>query len=374
MIVAHCIHGLGLGGAQQVIKYLVRATANGRLRHVVYSCDDGVFRQDIERAGARVRIIPRRLPKFDPLWAMGLARAMRADEVAVVHTHLFGDSLHGYVAARAAGAPVVMTLHIAADGLSGLQRGGYRWLLPRVARAVACSDAVARSWSAGMPVIANAIEAPRGGATRDAVRAALGLPADCLAIGAVGRLTHQKGFDCLIDALALLDTPGARLVLVGDGELRAELTARAAQRGVGERVSFAGFRGDMAALWPAFDVVAFPSRFEGLPMALLEAMAAQRCIVASDAPGIGDAVADDVEAMIVARGDAAALAAALRRALGDAALRARLAAAAQRRFRNAFTADRMIAQYEALYGEVLGFAAAPAALPLAAGASLAGGR
>jgi glycosyltransferase involved in cell wall biosynthesis len=127
-------------------------------------------------------------------------------------------------------------------------------------------------------------------------------------------------------------------------------------------VRFAGLREDARALLPAFDVVAFSSRFEGLSIALLEAMAAARCLVATRAAGITDVV-DERQALLVPIGDADALAAALGRALADAEFRARLGAAAQARFLERFTVDHMVAGYERLYRAV----AAGASLPLPAG-------
>ena len=366
MNVAHCIHGLGLGGAQQIIKLIVRGRTGEQFRHMVYSCEDGMFRDEIEKAGATVRIISRRLPKLDPLWAIALARAMRADGIDVVHTHLFGDSLHGYLAARAASnLPVVMTLHIGAEGQTRLQRLGYRWLLQRCTRNIACTESVRESWrahsAAAIETIPNAIETPAASLVDmhriAGIRQGLGIDPTTTVIGAVGRLVEQKGLDNLIRAFADLarsGTTAVALVIVGDGPLRAELEGLARSERVAERVKFAGLRSDIPQLLHAVDIVAFGSKFEGLPMALLESMAAARCIVATDAPGILDAVTPGQEALIAPRGDVSRLSAALREAVADPALRQRLGDAARRRFLRDFTAERMVERYEAVYREVCG--------------------
>jgi glycosyltransferase involved in cell wall biosynthesis len=362
MKVAHCIHGLGLGGAQQVIRALVRRGNRSAFEHFVYSSSDGLFRAPIEAAGATVRVIVRRVPKLDPQWALALRRAMRADRIDIVHTHLFGDSLHGYIAARLAGAlPVVMTLHNGVAACTRLQRVGYRWLLRRAAGRVACTESARESFAALAPdveTIANGIEplppAALDGAARAAARAALGLGGDGLVIGASGRMVEQKDFATLIEAFARLrqlGAPLAALVLVGDGPLRGALEQQAQRVGVRTLIHFAGLRDDARGLLPACDVVAFSSRFEGLSIALLEAMAAARCLVATRAAGITDVV-DQRQALLVPVGDPAALAAALATALADAGLRARLGAAAQARFLAGFTAERMVAGYERLYRAV----------------------
>jgi glycosyltransferase involved in cell wall biosynthesis len=373
--VAHCVHGLGLGGAQKVIASIVRGTDPKTFRHFVYSCDDGVHREEVEHAGASVRIIPRWIPKLDPIWAVRLARAMRTDAIDLVHTHLFGDSLHGYLASLAAGRPpVVMTLHIGTEGLWGLQPWGYRRLLARCARAVACSESVRRSFEAvrddAFPspvVIPNGITLPPADASAadpGAVRRELGADGDELLLATIGRLAEQKGHRYLLSAVAsLVRTRGvaARLVVLGDGPLRGELERQAHAEGIADRVSFAGIRPDVLRLLGAIDAVVFSSLFEGLPVALLEAMATARCIVGTDAPGIVEAVRPDREALIVPTRDAEALAEALYRVASDRALARRLGEAARRRFLAEFTAERMAERYQALYRDVHAARSGPSA-------------
>lgn len=347
---------------------LVRAGPPGELRHFVYTSADGVMREELVRAGAEVRVIPKPLPKLDPLWVLRLARAMRRDRIGLVHTHLFGDSLHGRLAASAAGGlPVVMTLHIGAEGLNLPQRLGYRWLIPRCARVVACSASVRASLLEGgvaepgrMETIPNGVDlacaSPAEGAD---LRSSLGIaPAQTLYLAA-GRLSAQKGLGFLIAAFTRVvrergSAPPPRLLLAGMGEELPRLTRQAREEGVAEHVRFLGFRSDLPRLLAAADVVVFPSLYEGLPLGILEAMAAGRCIVATRIPGILEAARDGREALLVPPRDVPGLAAALARVAGDAALRARLAAAARERQQREFTAGRMLTEYRSLYREVLG--------------------
>jgi glycosyltransferase involved in cell wall biosynthesis len=365
--VAHCVHGLGLGGAQKVIASIVRGTDPATFRHFVYSCADGVHREEVEQAGATVRIVARWLPKLDPLWAARLAGAMRKDAIDLVHTHLFGDSLHGYLASRVAGRPpVVMTLHIGLEGLNPLQKWGYRWLLSRCARTVACSrsvqtsfDAVRPGSSATVPVISNGITMPSlpeaSPAELGELRRQLGAEAGDLLLASVGRLAEQKGHRYLLSAVAKLVRArgvAARLMILGDGPLRTELEEQARAEGIADRVIFTGIRPDVFRVLSAVDVVVFSSLFEGLPVALLEAMAAGRCIVGTDAPGILDAVRPDREALIVPTRDADSLCEALHQVARAPGLSRRLGEAAHRRFLEEFTAAHMVGRYEALYREV----------------------
>ena len=373
MNIAHAVHSLGLGGAQKVIASILRGRQDPALRYFVYSSEDGVHREEIEEAGATVRILPRVLPKLDPLQVWRIAGALRRDRIDLLHGHLFGDSLHGLMAARwrswlGPRIPVVLTLHIGPEGWNDLQRRAYPWLLGHCDRAVACSESVQHNVHAAHPAatrvmetISNGIEVPRrfdlDDARRSELRRTLGVADDAVVFATVGRLSEQKGLTYLISAMARhvashRDTP-ARLVLLGEGELRGDLERQTREDGVAEHVVFAGFRDNVGELLQVVDTVVFSSLYEGLPIALLEAMAAGRSLVCSDIPGNLDAVRDDHEALVVRTADVDTLASALDRITADETLRQRLGTAARQRFEERFTAAAMVGRYEALYQRLL---------------------
>ena len=169
---------------------------------------------------------------------------------------------------------------------------------------------------------------------------------------AVGRLAAQKGFDVLLDAAARwrdLD-PVPLLAIAGDGPLAGELRARAASLGVA--AAFLGHRDDVADLVAAAAIFVLPSRWEGQPLVLQEALRAGAAIVATRVGGIPVLAGDDA-ALLVAPGDAAALAAAVRSVLTDVSLAGRLRAAAARRGAALPTADAAVAAALAAYAQVL---------------------
>jgi glycosyltransferase involved in cell wall biosynthesis len=202
-------------------------------------------------------------------------------------------------------------------------------------------------------VILNGIDAGRSPRPRAEVRAGLGLDAGTPVVLAVGSLTRQKAQHVLIDALASggRTLSRARLLVAGEGVLRAELEARARERGVETRVTFLGARLDVGDLLEASDVFALPSVREGLSVTLLEAMRAGRPAVATRVGGNAEAVEDGVTGRLVPAGDAVALAAALDEILGEPGRAAVWGSAGRERWRTRFTAERMVRETESLYRE-----------------------
>jgi glycosyltransferase involved in cell wall biosynthesis len=170
-------------------------------------------------------------------------------------------------------------------------------------------------------------------------------------IGTLGRLVQQKGHEVLLEALTEL--PGARAVIVGEGPNRSELERLARQLGVDDRLELPGWSDDAPGRLPTFDVFVLPSHDEGLPLAMLEAMAAGVPVVASDVGSIREAVEHDRSGLLVRPGDPHALAAAVRSLLDDADRRTRLVEAARRTVLSSFTAAVMASRYEHIYDEVL---------------------
>jgi glycosyltransferase involved in cell wall biosynthesis len=185
-------------------------------------------------------------------------------------------------------------------------------------------------------------------------RASIGASADAIVIGTIGRLSKQKRHDILIEAVALAsrEVQGLQLIIVGDGEL-ARTTRTLADERLPGQVILTGHRSDAIRLLPAFDIFALSSDFEGLPFALLEAMATSRAIVTTDVQGTGEAVRNQQEGLLVPRRDPEALAVAIVTLARDKNLAERLARAARDRFLDEFTADLMVDQIEALYLELL---------------------
>lgn len=228
--------------------------------------------------------------------------------------------------------------------------------LRRFEHAVAVSEEIHQDLLAtGMPAerlskISNGISVPDvSAATRDAIRSEWNLATNEKVIVQIGRLTKSKCNAILLKALATL--PGdikAKVVLVGDGEDRAELAALARSTDVEDRVIFAGYRRDATAIMAGADVLAITSNKEGLPIVLLEAMAVGCPIIATPVGSIPEALSAD-SAWIVPVGDEAALARALREALGEGQAGRVRATHAKAIFLDSYSRDKMARQYLDLY-------------------------
>ena len=170
-------------------------------------------------------------------------------------------------------------------------------------------------------------------------------------VGSIGRLDWQKAYDVLVRALP--DLPGVTAVIVGEGEERHRLTELALQLGVSDRLELAGWSDDARSRLAAFDVFVLPSRFEGLPLVVVEAMLARLPVVAADVGSVAEAVVDGSTGLLVPPDDPAALARALASLLADPALRLEMGEKGRHRALERFRLEDMARRYETLYDEVL---------------------
>ena len=192
-----------------------------------------------------------------------------------------------------------------------------------------------------------------------ALRASLGVPPSAPVALSIGRHVPEKGYRHLVDAAALVERarPGVHWVLVGDGELRSELEARARRLGLESRVHFTGWRDDVADVLALSDVFVLPSQSEGFGRVLVEAMAMGRAIVATAVGGVPDVVLAGRTGLLVQPADPVALADAVRALLDDPARAARLGAAGRARAESSFSLGAHVHAVERVYDEVLARAA-----------------
>jgi glycosyltransferase involved in cell wall biosynthesis len=390
LTVMQIIRNLDVGGAQEVVRTLAAYLPDAGCRPVVCTFKDGPLRKEIERLGVPVEVLPDRrysivaLPLFilDMLrLRRALADVIRKHRVDAVQTHLLRvmDFLVLTLRHRAGLRLVFWTIHnynftLRADQvrrhkwLLGLKRFAYRLLYRLAARwvdgFVAVSDEVETAIldSIGpirdkIAVISNGVDIARYSRPIDraGVRHTLGLAEDTWLMALVGTMKPQKGHHFLIDAVRLVAPRFADLhiLFVGDGEMRAELAAQAAASGAGKRIHFLGNRGDVPELLAVCDAFVLPSLWEGLPMALIEAMASGLPVIASEVSGTRQVMVPNETGLLVPPGDVQALSEAMVVLLSDRELARAMGAAARRRVEAAFSAKRQAEEHVALYRRAL---------------------
>lgn len=291
-------------------------------------------------------------------------RLLRRYRPAVVHTRTIRADLVGRVAA-VAGTPVVNNLvNLYPDDSIALHGPAAGQVLTTMVRAsrraarvlVANAEAVAanarevfRTPPERLRVIYDGVDVARWRGAFPADLAWLGIGPDDAVCLTVARLHPQKGLEDLVAAAELLaDVPSLHMVVAGDGPDRAELAQAIARASLGDRMHLLGDRTDIAALLARADVFALPSRFEGLPSAVIEAMAAGRPIVATDVGGVRELIEHGRSGWLVPPAAPAALAAAIRGALGAS----NVGTAARERADAMFAAPAMARRFAELYTEV----------------------
>ena len=298
---------------------------------------------------------------IDPGCVRRFVQLFRKHRIDVVHSHEFTMAVYGAAATQFLGLPHLVTMHGGIKEYKVLRRRlALRWALRSSDFAVMVSRATRTQFAAKLgvkpslfTVVPNGVPVQSGNATR--ARAEFGVGEQERVILAVGVLERHKGHRILLEALAQLERSGFdrrwRLIVAGGagGSEHESLLEYVRSEQLGERVHIVTNRNDVADLLALADVFVMPSLWEGLPMALLEAMVARKAIVASAIAGIPEAVVDGREGLLVPPGEVGALATALRLVLSDAALSNTLAESAATRAREEFTIQVMADRYEALY-------------------------
>ena len=363
--VMHVLAPGAVGGLETVVRLLANAQRRaGYDVCVVTIVDDHAPHPYVEllrkdRIDVRVVVVSSRAFLTERRLISAIIEAERPD---IVHTHGYRPGLLAGPIAHKMGVRTVATAH----GFTGgsFKMRAYERLLERAFRRFDAVIAVSRPLRARLVahgvasdtvhVIPNAWEPPFDAfVDRQTARAELNIPSGAFALGWVGRLSHEKGLDVLVRAIAALGTDtGAIACVLGSGPSEAEARSLAATLGVSERVKWYGPVADAARLFRAFDVLVLSSRTEGTPMVLLEAMAAGVPIVATSVGGVPD-VLSEREALLVPAEQPAALARAIEEVRSEPRGARERAIAARERLDEQFAVQPWLARHQSLYSSML---------------------
>lgn len=357
----------GYGGAERALLTLLAGLDRARWQPVlIHHPEPGLapLLAEVRRLEVALWCVPR-LP--DGLLGArrmpGFAHELRARRPHVFHAHLVAPLAckYGLAAACLARIPaVVATVHLFVDfkidrSISFQQR----LLAAHVGRYLPVSEEVARRLRQSLPIPAHKLQVIRNAIAADeylrpadpSLRALLNGGTQHPVVLALARLAPQKGLSYLLQAAVQI--PEAVFAIAGDGPERATLETQARTLGVDGRVIFLGYQTDVAALLAGCDVFVLPSLYEGLPISVLEAMAAGKPVVATAVGGTDEAVLPGQTGLLVPPADPLALADALRSILSNPTLARRLALAGQRRVQEEFTTAEMVQRVTQVYTELI---------------------
>ena len=334
------------GGGPKQVYDLVRHLPKEEFEIVIAAPRDGVFFERFQELGVRMMELPIR--RLGVRHLLSTVRLIRSLGIQVVHTHGKGPGLYGRLAARWAGVPAVHTFH-------GIHYGGYSWLgqvlylglelaLSRLTRTIinvsASQEAEGLRLRLFRPsqsvVIVNGIDLEdldRVIARSPVRRESLGLSSNDLVLGCVTRFDPIKRVQTLLEAFHRLvpRIPGLQLLLVGGGGEEERIRRRVAEMGLNQRVIFTGFLENSVRIYPVLDLYVATSLKEGLPLSLVEAMAAGLTVVATDVPGHRDVVVHGETGLLVPPDNPGALADAIAGLLADPERRRRMGEAGRQR-------------------------------------------
>lgn len=384
--VLQVVRNLDIGGAQEVVRTLARNLQEEGHMAVVCTLRDGPLRSDLEALGVPVEVVrPRARSVLSPVsWIREtqrikseFAELVKQREIDVIQTHLLRSVDFAIASLRRTDSlPLVFwTFHNVNFVLRREHVKGHTWLLGpkrmayrylyrfgsrRVNGLIAVSDETRRAMleeigdvTDRIHVIPNGVDADlyQRQEVRQEVRRDLGVDESAPLIIMVGTFKKQKGHTYLIDALSRIvdHHPDVRVLFVGDGELRDEVERRIVTTGLGEVVQLLGNRRDVPRLLGASDMFVLPSLWEGLPMALLEAMAAGLPCIATRVSGSSQVIEQGSSGLLVQPGDADDLEIALRRLLADRALADALGRAGRQRVLDHFSSRQQARKHIELF-------------------------
>lgn len=380
-VVCHFIERLDHGGGEMLVYSLATRIREAGYEPIVCCLQRGAVADLLERDGVPVVALGVRrrsalegaaFVAFAATLVWRLAAVIRQQRVSIVHAHLPDSIIAAAIAGRLTGAAVVGTYHglgvlparrARIDPRNAIRRKLYRAAARLSARTTAVSTPVYQMLCAEFGfdpsttvLLVNGVDCERFGRAIPDHEAltALGITEGTVIV-CVGRLVAGKGQRFLVDAMpAILErVPSATLLLVGAGPERSALEERVRALGLQQRVCFAGERPDVPALLAAASLFVLPSLAEGIPLALLEAMAAGKPVVATAVPGNLDVIVDERYGRLVPAADSGALAAAVCALLADPAAASAMAARGRRRVQQEFDLGRAAASLASMYTDVL---------------------
>ncbi|MDA2923387.1 glycosyltransferase, partial [Acidobacteria bacterium AH-259-L09] len=365
--VVHIAEDLKVGGLERTFAYIVK-----NLDPLIFSVEvwcisrGGAIADELTNDGHRLRVLNLH-DYYNPLNLIRLAGRLRREKVLILHSHGYFANTMGRIAALMAQTPIRFA-HIQSSHWTEKEHSIRNYLIDRflsqfTSRVIACSDTARRFQIERVRIdpkkiitVHNSIDVEKyaNQASNAVPRTELGIEEDDLVIGSVGRLEKLKGHAVLLDAVSgLIGTfPNLKVLIIGEGEEGQRLQEKSSQLALETHLILAGARGDVERYLPILDVFVQPTtEREGLPLTVIEAMAARLPVVATKIGGVEEAVIHDKNGILVPPGESQKLAAAIARLLTDQKLRETMGEEGFRLCKEKFSVGKMLNAMTTLYLE-----------------------
>lgn len=365
MRICELVQGLWLAGMEKVVVSL-SIGLKSRGNDVSVYCYDGIGPQSevLRKNNIDVRFIPR-TPGIDWSLPVRIARFLRQDQIDLLHCHNDTAFFYGFLASCIARVPVVYTEHSLLTNVKKIKKIVHSFFFQRTSIITAVTEKIGerlineeKAPSKRVHVIWNGIDGNRYRARCDDFiarkRAEFGIPPGAFVLGTVGRCSVEKNQKMLIELLLTIpQEKNCFLVIVGDGPLRPDLESYATEKGIGGRIRFTGIREDTEQIYPVFDVFVLSSNREGMPLAVIEAMASALPVVSTDVGGIKNIVTEGWNGYLVPTNDIRAMLERIDLLQRETETRKRLGGNGRSFFEKYLSEEKMIQQYEDLFERVV---------------------
>ena len=358
--ILHLIETAGPGGAEKMLISLVESLDPENFTSMIGLLREGWLSRSLSGRGYETVILPHRR-SIDFGLVRNLVSISKRRKIDVFHAHEFAMNTYGSMASALTGIPIVTTVHGRNYyGDKFRRRLAYRFV-SKQSKMVTVSNDIARILTETIGIRAKNVVTIHNGvcvdrfrkedSTRNQTRALLGLKDGQPLLGTVGNLYTVKGHIYLIKATAIIreTVPDVKTIIAGRGKLLDQLRAEVAGLGLERNIEFLGFREDIPQLMQAMDVFVLPSLSEGHPLSILEAMASQKPIVATDVGGLREVVEDGKTGFLVPRGDFESLANKIMIVLENVEFANRMAFEARKKVEKEYNLNIMVKKYVDLY-------------------------
>jgi len=365
--ILHVISKLSVGGVENQLLMILKKYDKQKLYPLVCSLSDkGEIGKEIEDSGIEVIPLNKLKHRFDWTIVKEIYQLIKKRDIKIVRTHQYHANLYGRLAAWLAKVPcIVASVH----NVYTIDRKFHRRIINKFLsgftdKVVAVSEVVKGNIlqydglsEDEIMVIYNGIDMDIfSNINGNVIKAEYDIPSESPVIGTVGRLTLQKGHKYLILAVCKLikKFPQIALLIVGDGSMGEDLKTYVKTLGIDDNIIFTGVRRDIPELLAAMDIFVFPSLWEGLPNALIEAMAAGKAIIATDIPPVREIINTEKIGILVPARDSKAMASSIELLLYDKALAETFGKLAQERAFSHFNINTTVNKYTTLFENIIG--------------------